>query len=65
MPNFDTGKILLPESQAIKELLGVIDKPNPAEDVSEPETDSHAPFPPLKVLQGAEPCSAKGPLVYS
>ncbi|PWA80314.1 hypothetical protein CTI12_AA197830 [Artemisia annua] len=65
MPNFDTGKILMPESQAIKELLRVTDNASSADDVSESKSITQTPLPPLKVLQGAEPCSNLGPLVYS
>ncbi|PWA86471.1 copia-type pol polyprotein [Artemisia annua] len=65
MPNHNTGRILVPESQAIKEMLGVTDEPSSTESVTESPTESQAPLPPLKVLQGAEPCSDLGPLVYS
>ena len=55
LPNFETGKILQPESQAIKDMLGLTDKPSNTESVNESESESQTPLPPLKVLQGAAP----------
>ena len=63
LPNFDTGRILQPESQAIKELLGVTDEPSTTESINESESPS--PLPPLKILQGAAPSSDLKPLVFS
>ena len=63
LPNFDTGRILQPESQAIKELLGVTDEPSTTESVNESESPS--PLPPLKTLQGAAPSSDLKPMVFS
>ena len=62
LPNFNTGRILEPESQAIKELLGVTDELSPTESITESKSDS--PLPPLKQLQGAEPNSDLAPLVF-
>jgi hypothetical protein len=64
MPNFDTGRILEPESQAIKELLGVTDELSPTESITESKSDSQSQLPPLKQLQGAEPQYDLAPLVY-
>ncbi|PWA72457.1 Integrase, catalytic region, Zinc finger, CCHC-type, Peptidase aspartic, catalytic [Artemisia annua] len=47
------------------EMLGVTDEPSSTESASESPTESQTPLLPLKVLQGAEPCSDIGPLVYS
>ena len=65
LPNFETGKILLPESQALKNMLGLTDQPSSTESVNESESESFTPLPPLKVLQGAAPSSDLTPLVYS
>jgi hypothetical protein len=64
IPNFNTGRILEPESQVIKELLGVTDELSPTESITESKYDSQSPLPPLKQLQGAEPNSDLAPLVY-
>jgi hypothetical protein len=64
LPNFDTGRILEPESQVIKELLGVTNELSPTESITESKSDSQSPLPPLKQLQGAEPNSDLAPLVY-
>lgn len=64
LPNFNTGRILEPESQAIKELLGVTDEPSHTESTTETKSDSQSPLPPLKQLQGAAPSSELAPPVY-
>ena len=64
LPNFNTGRILEPESQAIKELLGVTDEPSHTESITESKLDSQSPLPPLKQLQGAAPSSDLEPPVY-
>jgi hypothetical protein len=64
LPNFNTGRILETESQAIKELLGVTDELSPTESITESKSDSQSPLPTLKQLQGAEPNSDLAPLVY-
>ncbi|GKC43572.1 retrovirus-related pol polyprotein from transposon TNT 1-94 [Tanacetum coccineum] len=57
LSNFNTGRILVPESQAINKSL----KPTEASTVPESSKDSKAesftPLPPLKILQGASPIS--------
>ena len=50
MPNFNTGRILEPESQAIKEMLGVTDESSHTESITESKSDSQSPLPPLKQL---------------
>ena len=50
LPNFNTGKILEPESQAIKNMLGVTDESSPPESINESRSISHNPLPPLKIL---------------
>jgi hypothetical protein len=62
LPNFNTGRVLEPEIQAIKELLGVTDELSPTESITESKSDS--PLPPLKQLKGAEPNSGLASLVY-
>jgi hypothetical protein len=64
MTNFNTGGILEPESQAIKEMLGVTDESSHTESITESKSDSQAPLPPLKQLQGAAPSSDITPSVY-
>ena len=65
LPNFNTGKILEPESQAIKNMLGVTDESSLPESINESEPISQSLLPPLKVLQGDEPSSELTPLVYT
>jgi hypothetical protein len=65
LPNFNTGKILEPESQAIKNMLGVTDESSSPESINESEHVSKNPLPSLKVLQGAETSSELTPLVYT
>lgn len=64
MPNFNTGRILKPESHAIKEMLGVTDEPSSTEYITKSKSDSQSPLPPLKQLQGAAPSSDLAPSVY-
>jgi outer membrane murein-binding lipoprotein Lpp len=65
LPNFNTSKILEPESQAIKNMLGVTDESSLPESIKESESISQSPLPPLKVLKGVEPSSELTPLVYT
>ncbi|GJZ12251.1 retrovirus-related pol polyprotein from transposon TNT 1-94 [Tanacetum coccineum] len=62
--NFNTGRILVPECQAINESL----KPTKASDIPESSKDSEAesltPLHPLKNLQGASPSSEVMPLTF-
>ncbi|GJY04703.1 hypothetical protein Tco_0370643 [Tanacetum coccineum] len=57
LPNFNTRRILVPESQAVNESL----KPTEASTDPESSKDSKAepltPLPPLKILQGDSPSS--------
>ncbi|GJV65375.1 hypothetical protein Tco_1476203 [Tanacetum coccineum] len=52
--NFNTGRILVPESQAVNESLETLNTPESSKDS---EAEFLTPLPPLKSLQGAFPCS--------
>ena len=65
LPNFDSGRILEPESQALKSMLGLPDVPSSTEHITESEAESQAPLPPLKPLQGAAPSSKLTPLQFN
>ncbi|GKE90887.1 hypothetical protein Tco_1571982, partial [Tanacetum coccineum] len=52
LPNFNTGRILVPKSQAVNESL------ESTKTLNTPESaESFTPLPPLKNLQGASPSS--------
>ncbi|GJX01229.1 hypothetical protein Tco_0185142 [Tanacetum coccineum] len=54
LPNFNTGRILVPESQAVNESLKTS---NTSESSKDSEAEFLTPLPPLKILQGASPSS--------
>ncbi|GJU09704.1 hypothetical protein Tco_1132100 [Tanacetum coccineum] len=57
LPNFNTGKVLVPESQAVNESLKLTETSNNSKSSKDSEIESLIPLPPLKNLQGASPSS--------
>ncbi|GKA68619.1 hypothetical protein Tco_0768536 [Tanacetum coccineum] len=57
-------RILVPESQAINECLGLIEAPTDPESSKESGSEPLIPLPPLKNLQGASSSSEVMPLTY-
>ncbi|GKA95785.1 hypothetical protein Tco_0817880, partial [Tanacetum coccineum] len=53
--NFNAGRILVPESQAVNESLETTEILNTPESSKYSEAESLTPLPPLKNLQGASP----------
>ncbi|GKE14136.1 hypothetical protein Tco_1421713, partial [Tanacetum coccineum] len=54
LPNFNTGRILVPKSQVVNESLEIS---NILESSTDSEAESLTPLPPLKIIQGASPSS--------
>ncbi|GJV37796.1 retrovirus-related pol polyprotein from transposon TNT 1-94 [Tanacetum coccineum] len=54
LPNFNTGRILVPESQVVNESLETLNTPESSKDS---EAEFLTPLPPLKNLRGASPSS--------
>ncbi|GJR67791.1 retrovirus-related pol polyprotein from transposon TNT 1-94 [Tanacetum coccineum] len=63
LPNFNTGRILVSESQAVNESLKSTETSNPPESSKDSEANSLT-LPPLKNLQGASPSSGVMPLTF-
>ncbi|GKB68177.1 hypothetical protein Tco_0929589 [Tanacetum coccineum] len=61
LPNINTGRILVPESQAVNESLETSNTPESSKDS---EAEFLTPLPPLKILQGALPSSEVIPLTF-
>ncbi|GJX31631.1 hypothetical protein Tco_0241486 [Tanacetum coccineum] len=61
LPNFNTGRILVPESQSVNESLEIS---NILESSKDSEAESLTPLPPLKIIQGASPSSEVLPLNF-
>nr|GFB49848.1 hypothetical protein [Tanacetum cinerariifolium] len=61
LPNFNTGKILVPESQAVNESFETLNTP---ESSKEFEAEFLTPLPHLKNLQGASPSLEVMPLTF-
>ncbi|GJX67881.1 retrovirus-related pol polyprotein from transposon TNT 1-94 [Tanacetum coccineum] len=61
LPNFNTGRTLVPKSQAFNESL---ETSNTLESSKESEAKFLTPLPPLKILQGASPSSEVLPLTF-
>ncbi|GKC14731.1 hypothetical protein Tco_1011513, partial [Tanacetum coccineum] len=61
LPNFNTGRILVPESQAVNESLKTSNTPESSKDS---EVEFFTSLPPLKTLQGASPSSEAMPLTF-
>ncbi|GJV66998.1 retrovirus-related pol polyprotein from transposon TNT 1-94 [Tanacetum coccineum] len=57
LPNFNTERFLVPESQAINESLKPTDTSIPPESSKDSKAESPIPLPPMKNLQGASPSS--------
>ncbi|GJW35622.1 retrovirus-related pol polyprotein from transposon TNT 1-94 [Tanacetum coccineum] len=57
LPKFNTGRILVPESQAVNESLEPTETLSTPESSKESEAEFITPLPPLKNLQGALPSS--------
>ncbi|GJU19125.1 hypothetical protein Tco_1147091 [Tanacetum coccineum] len=64
LPNFNTRRILIPESQAVNEYLKLTKAPADPESSKESGSEPLTPLPPLRVLQGASPSSEVMPLTY-
>ncbi|GKE16696.1 hypothetical protein Tco_1424273, partial [Tanacetum coccineum] len=64
LPNFNTGKIPVPESQAIKESLQLTKVPTEYESSKESCSEPQTPLPQLNNLQGASPRSEVMNLTY-
>ncbi|GKC36563.1 retrovirus-related pol polyprotein from transposon TNT 1-94 [Tanacetum coccineum] len=64
LPNFNTGRILVPKSQAVNESLESTETLNTPESSRDSEAESLTPLPPLKNLQGASPSSEVMPLNF-
>nr|GEU73724.1 hypothetical protein [Tanacetum cinerariifolium] len=61
LPNFNTRRILVPESQAVNECLETLNTPESSKDS---EAEFLTPLPLLKNLQGASPSSEVMPLTF-
>ncbi|GJX71130.1 hypothetical protein Tco_0308301 [Tanacetum coccineum] len=57
LPNFNTGRILAPESQAVNECLKLTKVSNDPESSKDSGSESLTPLPPLENLQGASSSS--------
>ncbi|GJT87445.1 retrovirus-related pol polyprotein from transposon TNT 1-94 [Tanacetum coccineum] len=57
LPNFNTGRILVPKSQAVNECLKLTEVPTKPESSKESGSKPQTPLPPLKNFQGASPSS--------
>ncbi|GKC35046.1 hypothetical protein Tco_1047430 [Tanacetum coccineum] len=64
LPNFNTGRILVPESQVVIESVKPTETSNTPESSKDSEMESLTPLPPLKNLQGASPSSEVMPLTF-
>ncbi|GJY47255.1 retrovirus-related pol polyprotein from transposon TNT 1-94 [Tanacetum coccineum] len=64
LPNFNTRRILVPESQAVNESLESTKTSNAPESSKDFKAESLTPLPPLKNLQGALPSSEVMPLTF-
>ncbi|GJV69051.1 hypothetical protein Tco_1484560 [Tanacetum coccineum] len=64
LPNFNTRRILVPETQAVNECLKLIEANTNPESSKESGSEPQTSLPPLKVLQGASPSSKVMTLTY-
>ncbi|GJR55175.1 retrovirus-related pol polyprotein from transposon TNT 1-94 [Tanacetum coccineum] len=64
LPNFNTGRILVLESEAVNESLESTETLNTPESSRDSEAESLTPLPPLKNLQGASPSLEVMPLNF-
>ncbi|GKA28283.1 hypothetical protein Tco_0714451, partial [Tanacetum coccineum] len=65
LPNFKTGRILVPENQAVIESLRLTKVSSDPESSKESASKPQTPLPPLKIIQGASPSSEVMSLTYS
>ncbi|GKE71013.1 hypothetical protein Tco_1529085 [Tanacetum coccineum] len=63
LPNFNTGRILVLDSEAVNECLQLTEVFFDPESSKESSSESQTPLPPLKNLQGASP-SSEDPLLH-
>ncbi|GJZ78291.1 retrovirus-related pol polyprotein from transposon TNT 1-94, partial [Tanacetum coccineum] len=61
LPNFNTGRVLVPESQPVNESFETSNTPESSKDF---EAEFLTPLPPLKILQGASPSLEVLPLTF-
>ncbi|GKF12808.1 hypothetical protein Tco_0050734 [Tanacetum coccineum] len=64
LPNFNTGRILVPESQAVNESLKTTKTSNTPKSSKDSKMESLTPLLPLKNLQGASPSSEVMPMTF-
>ncbi|GJR20017.1 retrovirus-related pol polyprotein from transposon TNT 1-94 [Tanacetum coccineum] len=64
LPNFNTGRILVPKSQVVNKSLESTETLNTPESSKDSKAESLTPLPPLKNLQGASPSSKVTPLTF-
>ncbi|GJS65872.1 retrovirus-related pol polyprotein from transposon TNT 1-94 [Tanacetum coccineum] len=64
LPNFNTGRILVPKSQAVNESLKLTEASTEPESSKDYEAESITPLTPLKILQGALPSSKAMSLTF-
>ncbi|GJS63541.1 hypothetical protein Tco_0678105 [Tanacetum coccineum] len=64
LPNFNTGRILVPKSQAVNEFLKPTEASTDPESSKDSKAESLTPLPPLKILSGASPSSEVMLLIF-
>ncbi|GJW36537.1 hypothetical protein Tco_0059457 [Tanacetum coccineum] len=64
LPNFNTGRILVPKSQAVNECLQLTMAPTDPKSSKELGSEPQTPLPPSKNLHGASPSSEVMILIY-
>ncbi|GJW09465.1 retrovirus-related pol polyprotein from transposon TNT 1-94 [Tanacetum coccineum] len=64
LPNFNTRKIIVPESQAVNESLKPTKTLITPESSKDSKAESLIPLPPLQIIQGASPSSEVIPLTF-
>ncbi|GJX54105.1 hypothetical protein Tco_0282474 [Tanacetum coccineum] len=64
LPNFNTGRILVPESEVVNECIKLTEVSSDPEFSKELGSEPQAPLPPMKNLQGASPSSEAMTLTY-
>ncbi|GJR57679.1 hypothetical protein Tco_1499841 [Tanacetum coccineum] len=65
LPNFNTGRILVPESEAVNECLQLTKASSNPKSSKESGSKFQTPLPPLKNLQGASPSAEVMTLTYT
>ncbi|GKC51520.1 hypothetical protein Tco_1074265 [Tanacetum coccineum] len=64
LPNFNNGRILVPESQTVNKSLQHTEAPTDTKSSKDSVSEPQTPLPPLKTLQGASPSSKVMTLSY-